>query len=160
MSKFPDAAYWISTLNLTAHVEGGAFRETYRSALKTGERNFCTHIYFLLQQGQFSAFHKIKSDEIWHFYYGDPLIVYEINPDGSVTEHKLGNNPANGESFSRVIKAGNWFGSRVVKEAQYSLAGCTVSPGFDFNDFELADREQLTAIYPQHKQLIQELTRI
>ena len=111
-------------------------------------------------KGNSLHFIKIKSDEIWHFYYGDPLIVYEINPDGSVTEHKLGNNPANGESFSCVIKAGNWFGSRVVKEAAYSLVGCTVSPGFDFNDFELANREQLIALYPQHKQLIKELTRI
>lgn len=153
------AGHWIHTLQLTAHVEGGAFRETYRSAGKTGDKNYCTHIYFLLQQNQFSAFHRIQSDEIWHFYYGDPLIVYEIDSNGMLKEHLLGNDPDKGQSFHCVIGAGNWFGSRVAAESDYSLVGCTVSPGFDFNDFELAERQELSAIYPQHKELIRALTR-
>lgn len=163
------ADYWIKALQLTPHVEGGAFRETYRSNLKlpasslpsafAGERNACTHIYFLLEQGNFSAFHRIRSDELWHFYYGDPLIVYEINEKGLLKEHKLGNDPNKGESFQTVINAGSWFGSRVAEGGNYSLVGCTVSPGFDFNDFVLADREQLAALYPRHKDLIRALTR-
>jgi uncharacterized protein len=153
--------YWIETLQLTPHVEGGAFRETYRSALKFSgiDRNACTHIYFLLKQEHFSAFHRIQSDEIWHFYYGDPLIVYEIGGNGVLKEHKLGNDPSRGESFQCVIGAGNWFGSKVAAGGDYSLVGCTVSPGFDFNDFELADRKSLSALYPQHSALIRVLTR-
>lgn len=159
-----DAAYWIKTLQLTPHVEGGAFRETYRSNLKlpasalpsafAGERHACTHIYFLLKKENFSAFHRIRSDELWHFYAGDPLIVYEIDEKGNLKEHKLGHG-----SFQTVISAGSWFGSRVAEGGNYSLVGCTVSPGFDFNDFALADREQLSALYPQHKELITALTR-
>lgn len=166
---FPTADYWIEALQLTPHIEGGAFRETYRSNLRipasslpaafAGERHACTHIYFLLDKENFSAFHRIRSDELWHFYAGDPLIVYEINDKGVLNEHKLGNDPGNEETFQCIINAGSWFGSRVAANGAYSLVGCTVSPGFDFNDFVLADREQLSALYPQHKELIRALTR-
>lgn len=162
------ADYWIHQLGLTNHIEGGAFREIYRSAVVaprsalpvsfSGSRSFCTSIYFLLQQHQFSAFHKINSDEIWHFYHGDALIVYEINQQGELTEHKLGNNPDNGESFQCVIMAGNWFAARVATGGNYALVGCTVSPGFDFADFELASKEELLTQHPKHAQVIRELT--
>ena len=163
-----DASYWIETLHLTKHIEGGSFKEVYRSPLTAAhstlptsfitDKNFCTSIYFLLEKDQYSAFHRIKSDELWHFYYGDPLIVYEIDGSGNLIEHKLGNNPDNGESFQCTIKAGNWFGSRVASGGEYSLAGCTVSPGFDFADLELAKRDALTKKYPQYSSLIIELT--
>lgn len=163
------ADYWIQQLQLTEHVEGGAFREVYRSPLILAPgslpeafgapRNASTSIYFLLKQDQFSAFHRIKSDELWHFYYGDPLVVYELEEDGSCTSHLLGNDPAQGQQFQCVVKAGSWFASRVQAGGSYSLVGCTVAPGFDFADFELADRATLAAAYPAHRQLITELTR-
>ena len=162
------ARFWIDHLQLTHHIEGGSFREVYRSSLMTespalpavfkGQRNFCTSIYFLLEQNQFSAFHKIQSDETWHYYTGDSLLIYEIN-EGILLTHRLGKNPVKGESFHCVIKAGNWFASVVEEGGSYALAGCTVSPGFDFTDFELADRTALSNQYPQYSSLIHQLTR-
>src|SRR6266700_3483655 len=165
----PSPDYWISKLQLTSHIEGGAFREVYRSSLLipatalpagfNGDRNICTAIYFMLQQGQYSAFHKIQSDEIWHFYYGDALVIYEIEKSGILTEHHLGSNFEKEEVFQCVIKAGSWFASMVAPGGEYGLAGCTVSPGFDFADFELAGPDQLVTLYPQHKALILALTK-
>ena len=162
------AEYWINKLELATHIEGGAFREIYRSPVLAplsalpggfgGDRNFCTSIYFLLQQHQFSAFHKIKSDEVWHFYYGDALIVYEIDQQGKLIEHRLGCDPDNNETFQCVIAAGNWFAAHLAPGGEYTLAGCTVSPGFDFADFELAKQQELITSYPAHEQLIKELT--
>jgi predicted cupin superfamily sugar epimerase len=111
----------------------------------------------LLEHGQFSAFHKIASDEMWHFYYGKALTVYEIEPDGNLITHKLGTNIENGETFQCVIKAGNWFGSRCEEPNDFSLVGCTVSPGFDFADFELANKESLTNRYPHLAELIAQM---
>lgn len=166
MSAF-SAEHWIHSLQLTEHIEGGWYREVYRSDLLlqkdqlpstfTASRNICTHIYFLLQKNGFSAFHRIKSDELWHFYDGDPLIIYEIDNEGKLTEHLLGNNIQKGESLFCVVKTGNWFASRVAKDGEYGLAGCTVSPGFDFEDFEMADKKFLSKMYPQHASLISEL---
>jgi hypothetical protein len=115
----------------------------------------------MLEQGQFSAFHRIASDEQWHFYFGGSLIIYEIDPAGNLLEHRLGNDPAliDQQDFQCVIKAGSWFASSPAPGAHYCIAGCTVSPGFDFEDFELAEPASLIAIYPQHKDLIISLTR-
>lgn len=169
MNKRPSAAYWIQKLELNPHVEGGAFREVYRSELtlpKTvlplffqGSRNASTSIYFLLSRGQFSAFHRIASDELWHFYYGDPLYVYEIGHSGRLHTHVLGSNPENGETFQTVVKAGSWFASAPAPESEYALVGCTVAPGFDFADFELANRETLVTQHPDHAHLIRRFTR-
>jgi hypothetical protein len=169
MTKRPDAAYWLDKLQLTRHVEGGAFREVYRSALVVprqalplffqGDRNASTHIYFLLTRGQFSAFHRIAADELWHFYAGDPLIVYEITHSGRLIEHRLGADPEKGESFFSVVSAGSWFGSMPADGGEYTLVGCTVAPGFDFADFELADPAGLAGQYPAHAELIRRLTR-
>ena len=165
----PTAAYWIEKLQLTSHVEGGAFREVYRSSLTIprrslplffqGDRNVSTSIYFLLAAGQFSAFHRIASDEGWHFYFGDPLLIYEIGHNGLLTTHRLGPDPEKGETFQSVIKAGSWFASIPAPGSEYSLVGCTVSPGFDFTEFEMADRTGLSQQYPQHAELIHSLTR-
>jgi predicted cupin superfamily sugar epimerase len=165
----PNAAYWLDKLQLTRHVEGGAFREVYRSELVIprkslplffqGDRAASTHIYFLLAEGQFSAFHRIAADEHWHFYFGDPLIVYEINHNGQLLTHRLGNDPFREESLHTVIKAGSWFASAPAEGSEYALVGCTVAPGFDFADFELADRETLAGQYPEHAALIKRLTR-
>jgi predicted cupin superfamily sugar epimerase len=146
------AAYWKEKLNLTQHIEGGAYKEVYRSGLSlprtcltdqhNGDRNAMTNIFFLLEYGEFSAFHRIASDELWHYYDGEDLQIYEITPDGTLIKHTLGNS-AIATPFV-AIKAGSWFGSRVEEVNGYTLCGCTVSPGFDFADFELADSVKLT----------------
>jgi uncharacterized protein len=169
MAMRPDAAYWLEKLQLARHVEGGAFREVYRSGVLLskqtlplffqGDRPASTHIYFLLTQGQYSAFHRIAADELWHFYAGDPLEVFEITHSGRLLTHRLGSDPEKGESFFAVVSAGSWFGSAVADGGQYTLVGCTVAPGFDFADFELAERDALTRQYPEHTKLIHRLTR-
>ena len=165
----PSAAYWIKKLDLISHIEGGSYRQTYAAPLLiardhlpdtfNGHRPAGTAIYFLLEKDQFSAMHRIASDELWHFYYGDPLIVYDIDEKGALTQHLLGNNPSNNESFQCLVKAGHWFGARLQQGGEYALVGCTVSPGFDFDDFALAHRETLIQQYPQHEALITSLTR-
>ena len=165
MSK--DAQYWINHLGLSPHPEGGYYRVTYksdltitRSALPSsyqGDRSASTAIYFLLDGRDFSAFHRIASDEVWHFYAGSSLVVYVIDPDGDYSELHLGDGS---DEFQAVVKAGCWFASRVKDGAGFALVGCTVAPGFDFADFELAVRPDLVAAYPQHRELIEELTRL
>ena len=157
-----DASYWIDKLGLKKHPEGGAFVETYRSPLIIncsemgiqGSRNLATSIYFLLKSEGFSAFHRIKSDEAWHFYTGDPVLILEIDEEGQLQEQILGSNPEKNETFQHVVKAGRWFAAKVMAENSYSLVGCTVSPGFDFHDFELADRGNLINLYPNHASII------
>lgn len=163
-----NAKYWKDKLELISHVEGGAFKEVYRSAMvlpqekltkeHLGDRNASTGIYFLLEYGEFSAFHRIASDELWHFYDGDTLTVYEIKASGALIKHLLGKDIDAGEQPQIVIEAGSWFGSRVEVEGGYTLCGCTVAPGFDFADFELADREKLSEAYPMYKDLIKNMT--
>jgi len=163
------AAYWIEKLGLTDHVEGGAFAETYRSPLvlpqahlpagHAGDRSAATAIYFLLQPDRFSAFHRIVSDELWHFYTGAPVHVYEITPEGKLKHHILGNDPEAGQSFQCLIPGGSWFASRIEAASGYGLVGCTVSPGFDFEDFELAARDRLLSEYPEFSDIIIPLTR-
>ncbi len=165
--RYP-AIYWKEKLHLQSHVEGGAFSEIYRSALilqpgseisLSAPRNISTNIYFLLEKGQISAFHRIRSDELWHFYAGDPLQVFELLEDGGLITHTLGNDPEKGEAFCCVIKAGNWFASSPAPGSEYSLCGCTVAPGFDFADFEMAIKNDLLMQFPQHQPLIEGLTR-
>src|SRR5882757_8623258 len=113
----PSADYWINKLQLTRHIEGGSYIRSYCSAVTIpqyqlsqdfkGPRPVATAIYFLLEKDQFSAMHRIASDELWHFYYGDPLIVYEIDAAGNLTAHLLGNNPENNECFQCTVKAGS-----------------------------------------------------
>ena len=162
--------FLVKELNLLPHPEGGFYKETYRSGLEItesclpddfkGNRNIATCIYFLIENGNFSALHKIKSDETWHFYYGDALEVVEIDSEGTLTKTTIGSNLLNGETFQYTVKANNWFGSRVSGDGKFSLVGCSVYPGFDFNDFELATKDNLTNLYPQHQVIIDELTRI
>jgi uncharacterized protein len=164
----PDCQRWINHLKLTKHIEGGYFSEVYQSKLLlnisqlpenfTAPRHCCTHIYFLLEKNQFSALHRIKSDELWHFYAGDPLVVYEIDINGKLTKHLLGQNPEKHQLFTNV-KAGSWFGARLHENEEYALVGCTMSPGFDYADFELADKNILTRQFPQHTALIESLCR-
>lgn len=160
-----DAQAYIRHLNLLPHPEGGYYKETYRSNSEQdfegfkGLRNYATGIYFLIEKNNFSAFHKIKSDEMWHFYGGDALEVIEITPAGELKITEIGSDLKSGQHLQYVVPAGNWFGSRVKKGGEFSLVGCTVSPGFDFTDFEMADRKDLSDRFPQHLQIISELTR-
>ena len=163
------AQTYVQTLQMQAHPEGGFYRESYRSTqlldLVRSEdgsmvhRNVSTGIYFLLEQGNFSAFHKIRSDEMWHFYAGQALEVLEINPAGELRCTRLGPDVLQGEVFQHVVPAHTWFASRVAASGAFALVGCTVAPGFDFADFCLADRATLSAAFPQHRQTIHELTR-
>ncbi len=163
-----DAVSYIKELGLIKHIEGGAYKEVYRSDLLASfpqlmghneARNLCTSIYFLLQFGEFSAFHRIKSDELWHHYDGNVLHIYELNTKGELIVHKLGKDLAQGEQIQTWIPAGSWFASRCEVEQGFALVGCTVSPGFDFADFELAKAAELTQTYPAHSALIQSLCR-
>ena len=161
--------YWIQALGLAPHPEGGYFRETYRSAevLETrdlparfsGPRAHSTAIYFLLPGDQISALHRIKSDEIWHFYTGTALTLTLIHPDGRLDALRLGADPPGGEAFQAVVPQGCWYGAAVDDTRSYALVGGTVSPGFGFADFELADRAALLARFPQHHEAIRRLTR-
>tara|TARA_R110002050_G_scaffold41242_1_gene100038 strand:+ start:28110 stop:28619 length:510 start_codon:yes stop_codon:yes gene_type:complete len=153
-------------LNLKPHPEGGFYNETYRSeGVVTNpydgadERSFSTAIYFLLVSGNFSAFHRIRQDEMWHFYDGEAIDLHVISKDGIYSLVKIGNNFAYGEVPQYVVKAGDWFASEVSVENGYSLAGCTVSPGFEFEDFEMATSKELLKLNPSIKELILRLTR-
>lgn len=164
-----NAQYWIDRLRLSPHPEGGFYRVAYQSDLTIvqdalpsafhGDRAASTAIYFLLAQKDFSAFHRIASDELWHFYAGSGLMVYVIDPEGNCSELQLGNSFEAGEVFQAVVKAGCWFASRLKDPSGFALVGCTVAPGFDFADFEMAKRTELTAAYPKYRKLIEELTR-
>ncbi|HEY3403280.1 MAG TPA: cupin domain-containing protein [Ohtaekwangia sp.] len=161
------AEYWIKHLDLQAHPEGGFYKETYRSTEGitqeglpdrfSGDRSFSTAIYFLLRSEDRSVFHRIKSDELWHFHAGGPLHIYVLQGDKLVT-HKLGPDPEKGESLQVVIPARCWFGGKVAVENSYTLSGCTVSPGFDFQDFEIADRNHLLRTFPAQRNIIELLT--
>ncbi|MEP2508663.1 MAG: cupin domain-containing protein, partial [Reichenbachiella sp.] len=143
------ATYWIDHLGLEPHPEGGYYKETYRSSAQVSfpdyqdQRNVSTGIYFLLTKGNFSAFHRIKSDEMWHFYAGDSVSIFIIYPTGELKEIRLGLDLENGEVPQAVVPANCWFASKVSITGKYGLVGCTVAPGFDFIDFEMAKQTKL-----------------
>jgi predicted cupin superfamily sugar epimerase len=157
-----NASEWINYLNLLPHPEGGYYKETYRcndqlSLHGTNDkRNISTAIFFLLDGKDKSHLHKIKSDELWFFHEGATLEIFFQQGD-SFKIILLGKNPKAGESLQAVIPAGCWFGSRVKEAIGYSLVSCTVAPGFDFNDFELAKKSELLPLYPGYAKLIEEM---
>ena len=162
-----DAAYWIRMLQLEPHPEGGYYRQSYRAELVleglperfAGARAASTAIYFLLEGENFSAFHRLQSDELWHFYLGSALTVHVIGADGGHTAIRLGSDVEAGEVLQAVVNAGCWFASEISDGKAFALVGCTVAPGFDFEDFELAERDKLVGLYPQHRDVITKLTR-
>lgn len=159
----------ISSYQLLPHPEGGYYKETYRSeeivpagALPSrfgGDRRFSTAIYFLLEQGNFSAFHRIKSDECWHFYAGQTLLIHVLHTNGHLQTIALGCNINAGETFQYVVPANCWFASEPARGSLFAFTGCTVAPGFDFADFELASANELSAEYPLHAAIIRRLCR-
>jgi len=160
----------IQKLQLKPHPEGGFFKETYRSnetipedslpSLFEGTRNYSTCIYYLLRSGDFSAFHKINQDEIWHFYLGSPIKLYVISESGTLSEVIIGSDLSSGQVPQFVVPKHFWFAAKVVEPNNFALVGCTVSPGFDFKDFTLASRENLVELFPQHSNIIEEFTRV
>ncbi len=154
----------VETLELLPHPEGGFFRETFRAPLGVvapqGARSASTAIYYLLAAGTFSALHRVRSDEVWHHYDGDPLEIHTIRDDGAYAMAVLGRGLGldNGQLPQRVVPAGVWqaavpFGTR------FTLCGCTVAPGFDFADFEMAARGALVRQFPALRSVIERLTR-
>jgi predicted cupin superfamily sugar epimerase len=166
----PDPTALVQELGLVPHPEGGFYRETYRSsesipeaglpARFQGERSLSTAIYFLLGPGDFSAFHRIRSDETWHYYTGScGLDIHVISSDGSYRLVRLGARSAAGETFQATIPAGAWFASEPSDPAGFALVGCTVAPGFDFRDFEMASADTLAATHPDLAELVQRRCR-
>ena len=164
-----NAQYWIDRLGLRKHPEGGYYRETYRSKETIareqlpegfeGDRAFSTAIMLLLPANEFSAFHRIKQDEVWHFYEGSTLTIHVIDTKDECSSIELGRDIESGESLQAVIEAGCVFGATVERPGTFALVGCTAAPGFDFQDFEMPKRDELLARYPQHQGIIERLTR-
>jgi predicted cupin superfamily sugar epimerase len=135
----------IQAHHLLPHPEGGFFKETYRSEFSTG-------IFYLLSKGHKSSFHRIKSDEMWHFYAGDSLTVVELTQEGALKETRLDKN-----NVQYVVAAGVWFGAYLENGSDYAFVGCTVAPAFHYEDFELAQKDEFLATYPQHARMIHQL---
>ncbi len=163
----PTVQQLVDRLHMQPHPEGGFFVETYRAkkliphaALPDGfhgDRNSSTAIYYLLPSGAKSKLHRLATDEIFHFYLGDPMTVVQIAPNGRVTETVLGHDILGGQTLQHVIPQGDWFGGFCNPASRFSLVGCTVAPGFDFADFEMADREQMLREFPHAHAVIERL---
>lgn len=157
-----NANYLIDMLQLLRHPEGGWYRETYRSTETTVNkmgaiRNVCTAIYFMLEENDKSLFHRIQSDETWFFHSGEAMEIV-MTADGKLQSILLGNDILKGEIPQFTVPAKTWFAARIKSRTGYSLVSCTVAPGFDFSDFELANREELSGIFPEYADLIVEFT--
>ncbi len=144
----------IQKFDMEPHPEGGFYKRTFIS-----EDERFSSILFLLLENNFSAFHKIKSDEQWNWYDGDAIVIHEIDPNGSYTKTILSNDEAI-FNFQYVVKGGNWFASECIGEKGFALCGCTVIPAFNFEDFELGKQNDLTALFPEHRDLIKRFTRL
>lgn len=152
----------IDKLRLTPHPEGGFYNETYRSDHtilneKNESRHVCTAIYYLLEGDEKSRFHRIRSDELWFFHSGQPLEIVLLQGD-HLTTFILGNDIAKGEHPQVMIPANTWFAASVQNAKGFALVSCTVSPGFDFADFDLAKREDLLQQYSHLKDVIERFT--
>lgn len=150
----------VEELSLEPHPEGGYFRQTFRSASRVTTqggttRTALTSIFFLVTDEAFSTFHRLTSDEAWHYYRGNPLAIELIDPDGRHEQRILGETAG----AQTVIPAGTWFAAHVLDAGGYALVGCDVAPGFEFEDFAMASRAELTAAFPQHAVLIGRWTR-
>ncbi len=165
----PSAAHLINALGLTPlPVEGGYYRETYRSADTLGpgtvarfgrDKSACTAIYYLLTPDTFSAMHRLPTDEVFHWYLGGPVRQLHLGPDGEGREVVLGPDILAGQRPQVVVPRGVWQGSFLEPGNEFALLGTTMAPGFDFDDYEPGDRATLTAQYPRFADLIRRMTR-
>ena len=151
-------------LGLEPHpVEGGFYRRTYTSPgsvdLPRGARAQSTAIYYLLERSAFSEMHMLASDEIFHFYLGDPVEMLQLRPDGSSAVFTLGTDLAAGQQAQLVVPAGTWQGARLIGDGEFALLGCTVTPGFDFSDYRSGSYDELAAHWPAEAERIKKLTR-
>jgi len=149
----------VDQLQLQPHIEGGFYRETYRSKENINNaqgqiRHLSTLIYFLLPSGRYSKFHKIASDEIWLYQQGAPVAIHLLLEDGTHKIEVLGQDIDNGQQLQVIIPAGTLFGAEVVGENTFALSACMVSPGFDFADFQLLEKDELIEMFPQHASII------
>ena len=159
----------ITSFGLEPHVEGGWFRRTFQSDQQlnknsltncfTGTRYVTTSIIYLLPKGEFSAFHSLLQYETWHFYSGDPIIVHWFNDQGILESQILGTNYEKGEIPQLTIKPNTYFAAELAPKSEYAFVGCTVSPGFDYEDFTLAKRKALLQLYPDYAPIIKRLTK-
>ncbi|MGG1675238.1 cupin domain-containing protein [Neobacillus sp. NRS-1170] len=165
--KLKEIDFWITKLGLEPHPEGGFYKRTYESGEKVsdqeltvhyeGQRKLYTSIYFLLTSENVSHLHRLKSDELWYFHAGSSLTIHVIHENGEYEEMKLGMNLEEGEVLQALVPKNSIFGSSVMEDNAYSLVGCMVSPGFDFQDFELFTQKELLTQYPQHREIILKL---
>ncbi|TWI96258.1 hypothetical protein JN11_03992 [Mucilaginibacter frigoritolerans] len=155
--------YWIKHLDLQPHPEGGYYKEVFRSLQpvnRQGEteiRQACTSIYYLLEGADFSGFHRISSDELWYFHKGVPLLIHSIDEDGNYFKFELSDCPSG--SLSVAVKAGLWFTAEIPSKSEFTLVSCNVAPGFEFSEFEMADKRTLTVAFPQHADVLNKLCR-
>lgn len=146
----------IRLLDLKPHPEGGFYKETYRSSGKIPglSRAYSTAIYYLLVPGAVSKMHRLSSDEVFHFYLGDPVTWVLLEPGAEMKKVVLGNQLESRQQVQMVVKAGTWFGGYLNEGGNYALIGTTVAPGFEFQDFEMANREKLLALFPKSEKEI------
>ena len=159
----------ITKLELIPHPEGGYFKEIYRSddfikknflqERYSQKRVFSTSIYYLLSGNQVSHFHRLKSDETWHFYSGSPLIIHCLNENSTYSQIKIGLDFSQNIFPQFTIKRSTWFAAEVADKNSFSLIGCTVAPGFEYDDFELAQRNKLSKLFPQFIEIVNRLTK-
>ena len=158
----------IKLLNLLPHSEGGYYNEIYRNSESISKgglperynesRNILTSIYFLLKGNDISKFHILKSDEIWYFHSGSPVIIHKISLDGKYEKVIAGLDVLSGEKPQVILNYDTWFGAELLDKESYALVSCAVAPGFDFKDFKLADKIELLSKYPAHSEIINRLT--
>mgnify|MGYP002783683803 CR=1 FL=1 len=162
-----NADYYVKSLSLLPHPEGGFYREIFRSKEQVtqaalperykGDRNFLTSIYFLLRSEDISAFHRIKSDELWYYHAGSMVEIYLLNEKGLETV-KLGPDIENGEVFQAIVPKETWFAAKVKEQNTFTLVSCAVAPGFDFADFELAKKDELLKLFPEEKEIVERMS--
>ncbi|HEY2583900.1 MAG TPA: cupin domain-containing protein [Mucilaginibacter sp.] len=157
------ASYWIEHLKLQPHPEGGYYKEVFRSEQQVSRlrdnkvKQACTSIYYLLEGTNYSGFHRLLSDEIWYFHKGVPLLIHSIGENGRYAAIELSDSASG--NLSVVIPGGVWFAAEIPSGNGFALASCAVAPGFDFSEFEMAKKEELLRIHPQHEGLLNRLCR-
>lgn len=146
------------------HPEGGFYKEVFRSRIEilrkstADSKQACTSIYYLLQGREYSAFHRLTSDEIWYYHKGEPLFIYELTKTGLLIIHELSDREEG--HLSIVIEAGSWFAAVIPSGKGYTLVSCAVAPGFDFSEFEMADKDELSRLFPEHSSIIDRFCRL
>lgn len=162
-----DAKFWIDQLGMIPHPEGGYYYSSYKSeqtmfrhdiaGVASSERQLWSSIYLLLSEDDYLAFHRVRSEEVWYYHYGSSVVIHMISPEGELITEKLGTDLRNGEKLQVRIPR-NYIMAAERLEDTYSIFGIMVSPGFDFDDIKIYDRDELTALFPMHKELIEGLT--